>query len=958
MDEASIAVAQGQRIDINALDAFMSSVKEKILFLEGEASEPVWFGQLKDEIDAVSALARKLEQCQLDINILRDTIYCAGGDVSKNPLQDQIKFIAAEMEGLKLLIRRVDIHQSKDRLLYGQIKSLQLQMKRLKTSCDEILEGTLISSIKSEFAEDIKYIRLLVDNTVNSFLKSEQEFDAKVLKMNQSLHTITHTLEKVQTLNRRDRKDLDKVIGEAAIHDENISKLFLRQKQNDIIKGGGRTSSLFNRYNLRITTKAFATWFNYAESVKVYESNLRSEYGNMLYKTIIAMRFGQKRMQKRFDKWVEIMLFERRRDRLLNANIKPIIHYMLMRIKPDVKKYLHLWKRQTVQLRIQESTELIKELRKKPNYFPDGNYPKQLGRTLTELRGDSYGKFDVINHYIVAILDDQRDIQETSNITRRDIAILHKSIKQSKEELLVIIDQTQAGIDMSIANTRKVLDNAVQKMEGDVHDRVTEVNRRIDLNEMKLNRLNSESEKLNVRCDAINEKIDRVLLLQGTILARVEKLEERQDRGFSQLDAIDDFVKSSAHKVDVAYTTVGAMEVKLEASITHYDEKISTLSSETKEINTRIDSLLCKDEVFDRDISALRHSVDKVERRMKEAVKLDPHAKELYKLYVKFESQMLHNDSMMVGANEMSSEVATDVSDFTVRLADHIAATADRDILIQQFVRDGINQNDDKRINADAFTANTLKRRNELVNIFYDQFIALLKEKDPDPGYSKANARIVFHRRFTRALELAMGKTPSIEVGYSGTLSSITRSKVYAKDQKHNVREACVVCNSSSALGKSSNILSDLLDSKINAIVEKKRPVSATALGANRGFAKGKKAGHYDDSDIGGWSPALRGPDIVMNSVDTNATLKVSSSLDEGQWDQWKLLSTNTAAPIDDSSARSASKNSAIRLSSIPTPFDKNSMINHLRAAGVGQTLYYRGLNSMSPEVNHSRGKF
>jgi hypothetical protein len=152
--------------------------------------------------------------------------------------------------------------------------------------------------------------------------------------------------------------------------------------------------------------------------------------------------------------------------------------------------------------------------------------------------------------------------------------------------------------------------------------------------------------------------------------------------------------------------------------------------------------------------------------------------------------------------------------------------------------------------------------------------------------------------------------------------------------------------------------LSDLLDSKINAIVEKKRPVSATALGANRGFAKGKKAGHYDDSDIGGWSPALREPDIVMNSVDTNATLKVSSSLDEGQWDHWKLLSTNTAAPIDDSSARSASKNSAIRLSSIPTPFDKNSMINHLRAAGVGQTLYYRGLNSMSPEVNHSRGKF
>ena len=114
MDDASIAVAQGQRIDINALDAFMSSVKEKIRFLEGEASEPVWFGQLKDEIDAVSALARKLEQCQLDINILRDTIYCAGGDVSKNPLQDQIKFIAAEMEGLKLLIRRVDIHQSKD----------------------------------------------------------------------------------------------------------------------------------------------------------------------------------------------------------------------------------------------------------------------------------------------------------------------------------------------------------------------------------------------------------------------------------------------------------------------------------------------------------------------------------------------------------------------------------------------------------------------------------------------------------------------------------------------------------------------------------------------------------------------------------------------------------------------------------------------------------------------------
>ncbi len=948
--------SQGQRVDINALEAFMVSVKDKIRFLEGEASEPVWFAQLKEEIDAISSLARKLEQCQLDINILRDTLYCSGGDLSKNPFQDQIKFIAGEMEGLKLLIRRVDIHQSKDRLLYGQIKSLQLQMKRLKNSCDEILEGTLISSIKSDFAEDIKYIRLLVDNTVNSFLKSEQEFDAKVVKVNQTLHEITHSLEKVQVLSRRDRKDLDKVIGETVIHDESIAKLFLRQKQNDIIKGGVKTSKIFNRHNLTITTKAFLTWFNYKESAKAYELNLRTEYGNMLYKTIIAMRFGQKRMQKRFDKWVEVMMFERRRDRLLNANIKPIIHYMLIRLKPDIKKYLHLWKRQTVKMRTMESTELIKELRKKPNYYPDDNYSKQLGRTLIELRSDATGKFDIVDHYIVSILDDQKDFHEISNITRRDISILHKNIKQSKDELQLIIQQTQAGLDMSIANTRKVLDNAVLKIEDGIHDRVTEVNRRIDLSEMKINRLNSETEKLNERCDTINEKIDRILLLQGTILARVDKLEERQDRGFSQLDNIDDFVKSSAHKVDVAYTTVGSMEIKLDSNLTLYNDKISFLSSETNEINARVGNLLCQDEVFVRDISALRHSIDKVERKVKEAVKVDPHAKELYRLYIKFESQTLHNDSMMVGVNEMSDEVANDVADFTIRLADHIASTADRDVLIQQFVRDGINQNNDKRINSDAFATDTLKRRNELINIFYDQFIALLKEKDPDPGFSKANTRIVFHRRFTRALELAIDKTPFIQIGYSGT-SSITRSKVYAREPKHEVSETCVVCNNT---GKSANTLSNMLDIKINAIVEKKRPVSATTLGANRGFAKGKVSGYYDDNHIRDSTSSARVPnliDINDKNLGLDPTLKVSSSLDESQWEQWKLLNSKSAIPAEEptASAKSASnKNNLIRLSSIPTPFDKNILINQIRAAGVGQTISYRGLNNlMPPEGKH-----
>ena len=955
------AASQGQQIDINALEAFMVSVKDKIRFLEGETSEPVWFAQLKVEIDAISSLARKMEQCQLDINILRDTLYCSGGDPSKNPFQDQIKFIAGEMEGLKLLIRRVDIHQSKDRLLYGQIKSLQLQMKRLKTSCDEILEGTLISSIKSEFAEDIKYIRLLVDNTVNSFLKSEQEFDAKVLKMNQSLHDITHSLEKVQVLNRRDRKDLDKVIGKAVIHDENIAKLFLRQKQNDIIKGGIKTSKIFNRHNLVITTKAFFTWFNYKESVVAYELNLRTEYGNMLYKTIIAMRFGQKRMQKRFDKWVEVMMFERRRDRLLNANIKPIIHYMLQRTKPDVKKYLHVWKRQAVKMRVLESTEIIRELRKKPNYYPDDKYPKQLGRTLIELRNDFTGKFDVIDHYVVAILEDLKDFHEISNLTRRDMSSLHKNIKQSKDELHLIIHQTQAGLDMSIANTRKVLDNAVQKIDGDINDRVTEVNRRIDLSEMKINRLSSETEKLNTKCDTINEKIDRILLLQGTILARVDKLEERQDRGFSQLDNIDDFVKSSAHKVNVAYTTVGSMEIKLDSSLTHFNDKISFLSSETNEINTRVDSLLCQDEVFARDVSALRHSIDKVERKVKETVKVDPHARELYKLYIKFEGQTLDSDSMMVGVNEMSDDVANEVADFTIRLADHIATTADRDILIQQFLRDGINQNNDKRINSDAFAIDTLKRRNDLVNIFYDQFIALLKEKDPDPGFSKANTRIVFHRRFTRALELAIGKIPLIEIGYSGT-SSITRSKVYVKEPKqYEVSDTCVVCNNT---GKSVNTLSNMLDSKINAIVEKKRPVSATTLGASRGFAKGKGSGYYDDSFLRDSSPSMRVPNL-FNVNDKNLgldpNLKISTSLDESQWEQWRLLNSKNVTPAGDTttSTKSASnKNNLIRLSSIPTPFDKNILINQIRAAGVVQTISYRGLNNlMPPEGKHAREK-
>lgn len=49
-------------------------------------------------------------------------------------------------------------------------------------------------------------------------------------------------------------------------------------------------------------------------------------------------------------------------------------------------------------------------------------------------------------------------------------------------------------------------------------------------------------------------------------------------------------------------------------------------------------------------------------------------------------------------------------------------------------------------------------KRNELMEDFLSKFVDLLRESDPNPGLTRTEARVKFHRKFMMAVEVAFTK--------------------------------------------------------------------------------------------------------------------------------------------------------------------------------------------------------
>lgn len=127
-------MAKVVQIDAVKLDSYLKDIKSQLQKHDDELLNPVWLTNIKPEIDKVSLLARKLEYCQLDINALRDEMLSVNDphsvEISNSKSLDPLRLLKSEIQGVKLVIRRVELQHASELNVLSELRQIQRTIRQ------------------------------------------------------------------------------------------------------------------------------------------------------------------------------------------------------------------------------------------------------------------------------------------------------------------------------------------------------------------------------------------------------------------------------------------------------------------------------------------------------------------------------------------------------------------------------------------------------------------------------------------------------------------------------------------------------------------------------------------------------------------------------------------------------------------------------------------------------------
>lgn len=104
------------------LEQYLSSIKESL-------------SKHEEDCKLVQILSRKLDLCMLDVDVIRDHFYRQKSQIAEQKMifhGTTIEYLRAELEALRIVTRRIDLHQATDGTIFDQIKELQREVRMMK----------------------------------------------------------------------------------------------------------------------------------------------------------------------------------------------------------------------------------------------------------------------------------------------------------------------------------------------------------------------------------------------------------------------------------------------------------------------------------------------------------------------------------------------------------------------------------------------------------------------------------------------------------------------------------------------------------------------------------------------------------------------------------------------------------------------------------------------------------
>ena len=710
----------------------------------------------------VAELARKLEHCQLDINALRDTLLAqaleSGTDQSGHgshyaqitssswcSATRSIAQLYADLEGMRILVRRIEVHQSVEVNVFSQIREMQRFLRGLQKLIDVRAPADSIVNLSGRLDTSVLDLAQRVDEARRTALEqvvaAREEILATIapIARDEARQNFEENAAKFDFVDKRVYDlGVKGVYQQVDLIKDKLTQLFVQvnkrgmKQANEYIKTFivermfGRHKDLFHR------------WVRFTASLREQEVKAKTDVLDSVCWHLGRVN-ARVSLRSAFFDWIAVS--ERQRSwEEFEARLVQIVTFWMERAAPSlaIKKWFRRWRYKAVVLREAETEEkggaalvpLVQLATKKIKDLPpddNASFANQVG---------------VFNEVLGRVVQTLGGWENTLIKLKKDQVNMVKSLQLSEQTQKTLLDTQVGTVAANLSKASVTLSNQLGALAVKIDEMRTKLGGDFAQVDKRALRAEDRLDKLEAGMRQQEHAHERVLMLQADMLERIEKLEMFQKHAITKFDnALRESAEAKKRSQKADDSNV-SLKSTLQDAMIFFDSEVKSLWTQTRAATSQIKDMDEMQQQFGKILSSttdnLVRRADFLEKQARDFLPLPPHPSDLVEICLEYEAHCVQQHCMGQFALVFPPDVMLKLAEFCKKFCEWV----DEEISVLVFCN-VLEGGGGKR---------TTRRRRELVEEFIDNFAVLLREAESKaaPGAVRANARVMFYRKFLR----------------------------------------------------------------------------------------------------------------------------------------------------------------------------------------------------------------
>lgn len=733
----------------------------------------------------VVQLARKIEHAQLDINSLRDNLLASSstdrtdGDRSSSSYYAQISQTSwtqanqrisqlySDLEALRLLVRRTEVHQSVELNVFSQIREIQRFVRGLQRLLDERAPANAIISLSSKVDNDVRDLNCALvhyaDNARSDLESARRAIMIAIPEIARQQGQISYE-ENAGLTNYVNRPDYDAALvhidSQLQSFSDKVSNLTLLYNKRGMKEANEYVKSFIVEKILSRQKRLFALWVSFTEFQREIERLDRVVKGKeFVWKMFHAFKFYALKCavlywKSKVDHMVKVSQYQ--------VRLEGILKYWKERVDKDLLKYMRKWRCNAVVLRPlpTQITGNGSSGTAGTGAVMDGDVPlvdvvkhsikklKDLGNSPVEAQV----KFSVLSGAFLSVAGSLGGWESSIIQLRKDSKNQAKNTQMSEQNLKTLFESQVGSVAGNLSKVSvtlaQQLNSTNQNLEGlsnRCSDQFAKVGDRSLSAEQRLDRLEEGLRDHDTR-------FQRILLLQGDMLERIDKLEIFQKHSIAKFEKAIKESAEAKRRGENADKSNARLKESLGDSMIFFDSEVKSLKTFALEMTSELQKIGGKQEstevILATSTNNLLSRAEALEAQARDFFPLPPHPSDLVELCLQYEAHCVESHCLGQAGMNFTPDLTLKFADFCRKFVHHI----DEELEVGKFAEIVRGSCGSQGLLGDSINIRT--QRQALIDSFVDSFATLLRETESTapPGAVRANARVFFYRRFMRTI--------------------------------------------------------------------------------------------------------------------------------------------------------------------------------------------------------------